>query len=103
MPQKIKSILPKEKEVGDWSVVCDNESCTAIGAYNLARREDYAKIPEIVEYVVGELKKVNLEKIAEDVEEEWKMGGLSHGLYFDYAKEIFNRAILQDSLQGNKE
>ncbi|MCK4821197.1 hypothetical protein KA005_35860 [bacterium] len=32
-------------------------------------------------------------KIAEKVESEWKMGGLSYGLYYDYALEICKRYI----------
>jgi hypothetical protein len=35
----------------------------------------------------------DFKKIAEDVEEEWKMGGLSEGLYYDYAKEVAMRYI----------
>ena len=32
-------------------------------------------------------------KIAEGVESEWKMGGLSDGLYYDYALEVCKRYI----------
>ena len=34
-----------------------------------------------------------LKKIAKEVEEEWKMGGLSDCLYFDYAIEILKRYL----------
>lgn len=29
-----------------------------------------------------------LQKIANELENEWQMGGLSEGLYFDWAREI---------------
>ena len=35
--------------------------------------------------------KTLFKKIAGDVEEEWKMGGLSDGIYYDYALEIARR------------
>ena len=30
-------------------------------------------------------------KIAEEIEKEWQMGGLSDGIYYDYALEIARR------------
>ena len=32
-------------------------------------------------------------KIAEEVEKEWQMGGLSTGLYYDFAKEVAEKYI----------
>ena len=32
-------------------------------------------------------------KIAQEVEQDWQMGGLSDGLYYDFAKEVANRYI----------
>lgn len=32
-----------------------------------------------------------LQKICDDVQREWQMGGLSDGLYGDYAKEVAKR------------
>lgn len=34
-----------------------------------------------------------LHEICDDVQREWDMGGLSDGLYGDYAKEVARRAI----------
>jgi len=36
---------------------------------------------------------MDLQKICDDVEREWQMGGLSDGLYGDYAKEVARRAV----------
>lgn len=33
------------------------------------------------------------QKIAQDIEDEWKMGGLSGGIYEDYAREILKRYL----------
>jgi len=38
----------------------------------------------------------NIKQIARDVEQEFGMGGLSDGIYFDYAKEIAKRVIKQE-------
>jgi hypothetical protein len=34
-----------------------------------------------------------LQEICEDVQREWEMGGLSDGLYGDYAKEVARRVV----------
>jgi len=36
------------------------------------------------------------EEIARQIESEWKMGGLSSGIYFDFAMEVHKRLRLQD-------
>lgn len=38
---------------------------------------------------------MDLQKICEDVEREYQMGGLSSGMYADFAKEVAKRAIKQ--------
>jgi hypothetical protein len=36
---------------------------------------------------------MDLQKICEAVEKEWQSGGLSDGIYGDYAKEVARRAV----------
>jgi len=36
---------------------------------------------------------MDLQKICDDVECEWQAGGLSDGIYCDYAKEVARRAV----------
>ena len=38
---------------------------------------------------------MDLERICKDIEREFGMGGLSDGIYADFAKEVANRAIKQ--------
>ncbi len=40
-----------------------------------------------------------VQKIAGEVEAEWRMGGLSSGLYFDYALEIVKRCYEEEILK----
>ena len=41
-------------------------------------------------------KNMDLQKICDDVQREWQMGGLSDGLYGDYAKEVARRAAEEE-------
>lgn len=44
------------------------------------------------------MNKDKIKQIAEDVEREWVMGGLSDGIYFDYALEITTRYCSQQKI-----
>lgn len=41
-----------------------------------------------------------LHQICEEVEREWNAGGLSDGMYGDFAKEVARRALLNSPLIG---
>ena len=42
---------------------------------------------------------IDFQRIAGEVEKEWLYGGLSDGLYYDYAKEIAIRFIFEKGKQ----
>lgn len=46
---------------------------------------------------------IDLQEILDEVEEEWGMGGLSTGLYADYAKEVAARLLKRIYVAVKKE